>query len=64
MKKSHLEINYRLQTKLISREEWKARLTKPWFSPDIQGERADKMGEVTGHQEEKTVGELELALKG
>jgi len=33
--------------KLISREEWKTRFTKPWFSLDIQGEREDEMGEVT-----------------
>jgi hypothetical protein len=58
MKKPHLEVNYQSQTKLISRVEWKTSFTKPWFSPDIHREREDKMGEVTYHQEEKTMGEL------
>jgi hypothetical protein len=63
VKKPHLEINHQLQTKLIYREEWKTRFTTQLFSPDIQGEMEDKMGEVTGYQEEKTMGELELTLK-
>lgn len=63
MKKPHLEVNYQLQKELMYREEQKTRFTKPWSSFDIQGQWENKIGEVTDHQKEKTMGELELALK-